>query len=179
MEIKGAVDDVDAQDAERLLLSQVVFIQQPYVDDDFRGSGSGLHQAPHPKPAITGTSPRIAAGGNGVGKDEELGALSPLVSQALFDQPVLVIQHGYQPASTDVTIGGPVNRIAEGHVIGADGLGNRPRGSPDLEEPACYFLPGADLGKGSVLVAIEVDAKCFLVGVQALALLFHGRLLRN
>ena len=110
----------------------------------------------------------VAARGYGVGEREEGRPVASDAVEALHQQLVLVVQHRLQPLLADVPLRGPVDRVADLHVIGRDGLRDRARGPADVEEPAHHFLARADLGEGSVDRRVDVDLQRFVVTGGAL-----------
>ena len=93
MIIKRAVDQVDADDAERLLLKDVFFVPHAHVQDNFArwAAGLGLETDAHPAVSLVGAFEITR--GNGVGEGEECGAFAALRSEALVEQLILVIEH--------------------------------------------------------------------------------------
>lgn len=158
----GAVDQVDAQHAERLLLARGRRVLQVAVDDDVGRRLVGPRLEADADPAAAGLVPRVAPRGDGVGESEEGGAVALCGSEPLEQLAELVLEHGLQALAADVTLGRAVDRVADGHVIGRDALGDRARGAAYKEEPARHLLSGADLGDGAVLALVEVERQGFL-----------------
>ena len=90
-----------------------------------------------------------------------------LLLEPFEQQPVLVIEHGEQPLPADVTLGLAVNRVADLHVVGGDGLGDGARGAAHAEKPARHLLAGADLGERAVFRRVEIDPQRLLMGPDA------------
>src|SRR5262249_8851207 len=70
---------------------------------------------------------------------------------------VLAIEHRQQALARHVAGAVPVSLVAEGLVVGADGLGDGARCSADPEEPVGDLLTGTDLGKRPVVAGVEVE----------------------
>jgi len=81
-----------------------------------------------------------------------VGGLKPLDVELEF-----LVEHALQPPDGYVPLGLAVDRVADRHVVGGDGLGDGTRGPPDAEEPADDLLAGADLRDGPVPARIQVD----------------------
>ncbi len=162
---EGPVEQVDTDDAERLLLEGCLGIEHPDMQGDLVGlvTGMGLELDPHPAVALV--VPLEAAGHHGVGEGEERRAVAPGVTQAVEVELELVVQHRLQPGHGDIPVGGAVDGVADGHVVGRHRLGDRPGGAAGPEEPAHHLLTGPDLGDGAVPTGVEVDAQGLLVGI--------------
>ena len=173
MQEKRGVKQIHADDAQRLLLKIVFAIQHADVDDDLAVvvPRVSLKFDAHPAMALVGAL--IVAGRHGVGEGEESSAVSPRGLQPLQIEAVFVVEHALQPLARDVALATAVDRIADGHVIGGHGFGNRAGRAADLEKPARDFLPGADFGKSAVEERIEIDLEGFLVCAQFRAVVAH------
>ncbi len=174
MQEKGGVEQIDAHDAQSLLLQVVFTIEHADVDNDLAVvvPRVGLKFYAHPAVALVGAL--IVAGRHRVGEGEESRAVAARRLQPFQVEAVLVIEHALQALARDVALAAAVNRVADGHVIGGDGLGDRSRRGAHLEKPARHFLPGADFGEGAVKQRVEVDLQRFLVRAQFRAfVVFH------
>ncbi len=120
----------------------------------------------HPAVALVATPE--APGHHRVREGEEGRAVTPRFAEPVDIQRELVVQHGLQPGLRDIAVDFSVDGIADRHVIGRHGLGDRPGCSADTEEPTGHLLSRADLGHGSVPPGIQIDVKCFLMGVLGL-----------
>ena len=81
--------------------------------------------------------------------------MSPRLSRSRFEvQRVLVVEHRFQPLPANVAIAFAIDGVAHRHVIGRHAFGDRARGPAGAEEPADYFLPGPDFGKGSIAALV-------------------------
>ena len=80
-----------------------------------------------------------------------------------MQETVFVVEHGFQSHAADITVGGPVNRVAERHVVGRYRLCNRSGSAADMEKTARHFLAGADLRERSVFLCVQVDLERLLV----------------
>ena len=150
VEEERAVEQVDADDADRLLLQRCLDVEHPDVQDDLAGvvPGMGLELEPHPPVALVVALE--AAGHDGVGEGEERGRVAPLVAESLEVQLVFVVEHRLQATGRDVSVDFAVDGVAHGHVVGGYGLGDRSRGPADPEEPPGHLLSRPDLGHGAV-----------------------------
>ena len=109
---------------------------------------------------------RKTLGGDRVGEDEEAGAVTPLGIETLQEQTKFVVEHGGDALLADVAFAGAVNRITEGHVVGAHRLGDGAGGAADAEKPPGHFLPSANFGEGPVEARIQIDLQRLLVRVE-------------
>jgi hypothetical protein len=107
--------------------------------------------------------PRITARHHRVGKNKKAGRRAAFLLQAFQQQRVLVVQHGFQPLAADIAIGMAVNGVADGHVVGRNGLGDGAGGAADAEEPPGHLLPGADFRKGAVFGRVQIDLERLLM----------------
>ena len=167
--VERGVDEVDPEDAERLLLLEVLPVPHADVHEDVvRGAARfGLEADAHPAVRLLATA--VALGRDRVREDEELGGRPALDGQPFDDQHVLPFQHREQAGLAHVPLVVAVDRVAHDHVVGGDALGDRPARAADPEEPPGDFLSGSDLGEDTVFPGVEVDLKSLLVGVQAVA----------
>jgi hypothetical protein len=115
----------------------------------------------------------VGAGRHRVGEGKEGAFRTDLLVEAFDEQVVLVVEHLAETLTTDEAGALPVDRVGEGHVVGRDGLGHGPSGSPDMEEKACHLLAGPDFGEGAVDRLRHVDLKGLLVRLQ-LELIDHA-----
>ena len=157
--LEGRVDQVDAQRTECDLLSLVRRVVHQHVQDDLAGCGARLVLEADAQPAVALVVHAVALGRNGVreGKVERTGI--PLVGDALDDLIVLAFQHALQSCLRDVAarLVGTVDRVAEAHVVGRTGLGDRARRAAGLEEIARHLLARADLDDRTVEQRIQVE----------------------
>jgi hypothetical protein len=68
-----AVQQVDADDPQRLLLHRRLDVEHPQVEDDLARLVTGMGLELHAHPAVTLVAPLVAAGHHGVGEGEERG----------------------------------------------------------------------------------------------------------
>ncbi len=71
VQVERAVDEVDADDAQRLLLLDVFLIQHADVDDDLVRLGARVRLVADAQPAVALGGVVVALGGDGVGEGEE------------------------------------------------------------------------------------------------------------
>ena len=170
----GGVDQVDAEDAQRLLLSPVLAIEHPHVRQDLTGLGAGCRLEADAHPAVAFVVALVAAGTHRVGEGEELRGVTPF-GQSLDQQVVLVAQHRLQPLARDVARRLAVDRVADRHVVRRDRFRDAAGGGARLEEPPHHLLPRPDLGERAVAVRIEVQLECLSKRADFLrALVAHG-----
>ncbi len=172
VEVERGVNEIDPDDAERLLLLEVLLVQHPDVDEDLRGLRAGLGLEADAHPAMGLARMKLAVRGDGIGKDEEAGGLAALGVEPLAHQVVLVLEHGLEALAADVAVAMAVDGVADDHVVGGNALCDGPGSAADAEEPPGDLLARADLGKRAILGGIEVDAEGLLVGVDEFG--FHA-----
>jgi hypothetical protein len=90
--VKGAVDGVDADDAERLLLEDVFFVPHPHVENDIARRAVGLGLEADTEPAVGVVGAFEISGGNGVGENEERRAVTALGGETRVEQFVFVVR---------------------------------------------------------------------------------------
>ena len=165
IEKESAVEQVDADDAERLLLQRGLGVDQAHVDDDARGlvARAALELDAHPAMAVVVAAK--GARGHGIGEREEGGGVAARVAEALAVELVLEVEHRLQAHARNVALGVPVDGVADRHVVGRDALGDGAGRAADAEEPAHDLLAGADLRKGAVEARVEVDLERLVVGI--------------
>ena len=74
VEVKRAVDEVHADDPERLLLLHVFLIEHPHVDDDLVRLRARVRLEADAQPAVALARGGVALGRDGVGEGEKAGA---------------------------------------------------------------------------------------------------------
>ena len=124
------MQQVDADDAERLLLQRRLAVEHPDVQDDLAGLVVRVRLELHTHPAVALVAAAIAAGHHGVGEREERRVVAALVAEPVQVELELVVEHRLEPAHRDVAVGLAVDRVADGHVVGRDRLGHRPGRAP-------------------------------------------------
>ena len=127
------------------------------------GSAPGSVWKRMPSQPWASSLPRITARHHRVGKNEKPGRRPAFLRKPFQQQAVFVIEHRFQALAADVTLGVPVNGVADGHVVGGDGLGDGAGRAADAEKPAGHFLSGADFGEGAVFGRVQVDLERFLM----------------
>ena len=161
--IERAVNQVHPDDAERLLLLDVGFIEHPHVDDDLARLAPRLRLETNPEPAVRFVMLLETARRDRVGENKKSALVADLLVEPLDQQIVFVIEHRPEPGAADVALGRAVNRVAKLHVVSRHRLRDRAGGAADVEKTPRHFLSGADLGKGAVLFLVEIDLERLLV----------------
>ncbi len=172
--IERAVEQVGADDAERLLLEDVFLVEHPDVDDDFARLLERRGLEAHAEPAVAVGRPLRALVATVSAKTKNRGAIAALLGEALLEQVVFVPEHGLEPLAGNITRRLAVDRIAERHVVGRHGFGDRTRGASRLEENTGDLLAGADLGDGAIIRSIQIDREGLAVGGKKFLFLAHG-----
>ena len=163
---EGSVDQVDPDDAEGLLLRDVLRVEHADMDDDLvdRTARLGLETKPHPSVRLVVRM--VAARRHRVGKDKKRLLRAEFRVEALAQEGELVLEHAPEALPADVAFDRAVNRVAEGHVVGGHGFGHRAGRRPDEKEPARDLLPRPDFGEGAVDAAIEVQLEGLAVDLE-------------
>jgi hypothetical protein len=135
VEEESAVKQIDADDADRLLLQGGLDVEHTDVQDDLARivAGVGLELEPHPAVALV--VPFEAARDDGICESEEGARVAALVAEPFEVQLVFVIEHRLQTTGGDVPIDLALDGATDRHVVGRNGLGYRPCGSAYPEEP--------------------------------------------
>src|SRR5512142_1124298 len=81
---------------------------------------------------------------------------------AILELGELRRKHCLQPAAAYITVGGAIERIADGHIIRGDRLGDGSRCPAHMKKPAGDLLTCTDLGEGPELLQIHIDLKRLL-----------------
>ena len=160
------MNEVDAKNAERLLLNEVCLVEHAHVEDDVaeRRARGVLKAQAHP--AVRFVVAPEAAGGHSIRKDEELTFRADRGIKAFDEELDLVIEHRVEPRAADVAPASAVDGVAERHVVGGDRLGNRSGGTAHRKKPSRDFLAGPDLCKRPVELAIPIDLECLLAHLR-------------
>ena len=163
----GAVDEIDAEDAERLLLLDIGVVEHPDMQDDVVGRHVGSRLQPHPHPAVAFVALAVALRGDRVGEGEKRRFGGAVILDSRQDQVELLLQHALQPRPRDIASvrRGTVYLVAEFHVVGRHRLGDGAGGGARLEKPARDLLARADLDQGAVFQRVEIDRQRLLDGV--------------
>ena len=122
-----AVQQVDADDAERLLLQRRLGVEHPHVQDDLAGLVARVRLELHAHPAVALVAAAVAARDHRVGEGEERGLVAALVAEPVQVELELAVQHRLQPAHRDVAVGLAVDGVADRHVVRRHRLGDRAR----------------------------------------------------
>src|SRR5262245_55556303 len=104
MRIKGAVDQVDADDAESFLLVVDLLVEHSHVQEDLRWLAAGFCLESDAYRAVGFVLPFETAGGNRIGKSEGRVLIAARLVQSLQDQVVFIIEHRAQPLPAYVTL---------------------------------------------------------------------------
>ena len=163
MIIKRAVKQIHADDTERFLLIDIRFVEHAHVNDDLARFRASLRLKPNAEPAVRFVMLLETARRDRVGENEKRALVAHLLVQSLEQQTVFMIEHRLQTFAADVTTGRPINRVAERHVVGRHRFRDCSRGAADMEKTPRHFLAGADLGKGAVLICVEINLERLLV----------------
>ena len=169
------MDQVDAEDAERLGLRAVFRVEHAHVQDDVVGSLARPQLQANADPAVTLVFLVVGACGDRGGVGEVGGVRRTHIGEALHQQVELVAEHLFQPLAADVAAHLAVDRITDAHVVGRGGLGDGAGGSAGAEELPRDLLAGTDFHHRAVLQFVEIDGERLLLGAQVgIAFVQHG-----
>src|SRR5579859_4414321 len=140
----------------------MLLIEHAQMNINFRWVGAGNRLKFDPEPAVAA----LAASSNCVSKSEESCVAAALVFEPFQEQVIFVIQHGLEPPPADIALRRTIDSVADGHIVGGNGLGHGLGGSADAKEPAGNLLPGADLREGAITPGILVDPQRLLPGFE-------------
>src|SRR5262249_62269374 len=161
--IEGRVRKIDADDAERFLLSRGILVEEKHVDENIGGCATGLRLESDAEPALAVLVARIASRGNRVGENEEGASIAAPWPEPFEKEPILALEHRRESLAAHVAVARSIHRVAHRGVVCRDGPRHRSRGAADVKEPARHFLACADLREGSVPGGIEVDLERLLL----------------
>lgn len=122
MQKKGGIQQIHSDDAERLLLKAVFFVQQSDMKDYLVVSISGVGLKFHTKPPMAFVRTLIIACRHCIGECEEGGAVFARGPQPFQVETVFVLEHALQAFARNVTLAPTVNGVTDGHVIGRHGF---------------------------------------------------------
>src|SRR5262245_27384186 len=161
---EGRVRKIDADDAERFLLSRGILVEEKHVDENIGGRAAGLRLESDAEPALAVLVPRIASRGNRVGENEEDASIAAPWPEPFEKELILALEHRLESLAAHVAVARSIHRVAHRGVVCRDGPRYRSRGAADVKEPARHFLACADLREGAVPGGIEVDLQRLLLG---------------
>src|SRR5262249_12109497 len=120
------------------------------MDNDLARLSAGLGLKTHAQPAMRFIALFETARRNSIRENKERFVASKFLIQP-FDQKIgFMIEHFLQPHAANVTITRSVNGVAERHVVGRHGLGDRAGCAAHPKESARYFLSRANFSKGAI-----------------------------
>src|SRR5262245_23269155 len=113
IKVMRRVGEIDAENAERLLLLHVLLIQQSHVNNDLRRVGAGRRLKSNAQPAVRFVFAGVTFSGNGVGEDKKSRFIAALGIETLVEQTELMVEHRFDALFADVTFARPVDGVAE------------------------------------------------------------------
>ena len=116
----------------------------------------------------------MASSGHRIGKSKKGTPIPPLLTQPLQQQLVLVFQHFFQTFARDKTVGRPIDRITEGHVIGRHALGHCAGRPARLKKPTCHLLPRSNLRNRAVVASGEINLPGLFVRREDMRKFIHA-----
>ena len=164
MEAEGPVDQIDPHNSDCFLLRGILRVEHADVDDDLVDPPAGDRLEADTHPAVRFVVPVEAARRHGVGKNEKCLFRAHLCLKALIQQGVFVPEHAAEALAADVALHGPVNGVAESHVVGRHRFGHRAGRRTNVKKPPRHLLSRPDLGQGAVDAAVEIEIQRFAVG---------------
>src|SRR5262245_291368 len=162
--IEGGVRKIDADDAERFLLSRGVLVEKKHVDENIGWCATGLCLESVGESALAVLVPRIASRGNRVGDNEKDASIAARWPEPFEKQRILTLEHRLESLAAHVAVALSIHRVAHRGVVCRDGLRHRSRGAADAKEPPRHFLTGTDLREGAVPRGVDVDLQGLLRG---------------
>ena len=154
---QGTIKEIDAEHAERFLLTADGRFEEVGVNDDVRWIFACRALESDAKPAAALPGMPVARRGDRVGEDEKSRRVTTLDTQTLQQFTKLEVEHGFQALAADVPLRGSVERVADRHVVSRDRLGHRSGRASDGKEPSSHLLPAADFRERAVRRGIEID----------------------
>ena len=167
------MNEINPDNAQCLLLADMVFIEHADMDHDLAGAALTLCLELNSHPAMALVSAMKISSSDRIGENKEIGALPSCGSKALKKQVKLVVEHSLEPLAGDIARRRAVDGIADGHIVRRDGLRDGPRSAAHLKEPAHHFLTRTNLRESAVEAGIEIDCQCFLMRIGAATVYFR------
>ena len=168
--IKGGVNQIYAEDADRLLLEDVGGIPHINVQEQVVWLAARLHLKSQSNPAVRLVGSRKIAGGDRVDEAEEASPRSTRLGQLVQQLSPFALNHGHKPFPGDVTGTGTVQVITDFFVIRGDGFGDGAGSTADDQKPSHDFLASANFGERAESSRVHVDLKSLLMSVEVV----HG-----
>src|SRR2546421_9695441 len=155
------MNEIHAENSQRLLLPRRGRVKQMSVENDLRGHlmRVGLEADAKPSPSIAGIFE--AARSDSIRECEESLLITAACIQLLQNLTKFLLQHSLQPLAADISLGMAVDGIAYPHVVRRYGFRHRSRGAADGKEPAGHLLTSADFGERAIGRRIEIDLERF------------------
>ena len=141
-------------------------VQHSDVNNDLAVFVPGVGLVFHTHPAVAFVGALKVARRHGIGESEERGGIASRRPQPFQVETVLAIQHALQALTRNVALGAAIDRIADGHIVGRYGFGDRTGRAAHFEEPAGHLLAGSDLGKCPIAHGIQIDLQRLLVRTE-------------
>src|SRR5436190_13702827 len=118
------------------------------MDDDLAWLPSRIGLKTDAKPAMRFAAMFKTARSDRVGKNEKCLFGAEFLVEAFDKEIVLMVEHRLKTNAANVTVGGSVNGVAERHVIGRHGLGDRAGCAANAKESASHLLARTNFGEG-------------------------------
>src|SRR5436190_22372409 len=107
-----------------------------------------LESNAHPSASVAGIL--IAACGDGVSEGKESLAIAAIGLELVQKRLEFLLEHRLEALAADIPLGGAVECVADGRVVGGDGFGDCSGSAADGKEPARHFLACADFSERAV-----------------------------
>src|SRR5271170_3421795 len=164
----GGINQIHAKRANGLLLELRGGILEIDVQKNLIGLAVGFVLEAETEPAMLFVGSLEVPGGDGVRKDEKSGMGAASFGEAGEEELILVVEHGHEALPGDVASAGAVHVVADGLVVGRDGLRDRSRSRANAQKPTGHLLTGSNLGKRPVDGSLQIDGQGFGMNVGGL-----------
>src|ERR1700722_11188037 len=164
----AGIDKIHPERADGLLLQLRIGVPEIDVEKNLIGLPAGFGLEAETEPAVLFVGSLVIPGGDGVRKSEESSMGAAIFGQPRQEDLIFAVEHGQEALPGDVARAGAVRIIADGLVVGRDGLRDRSRSRANAQKPTSHLLTGSNLGKRPVERSLQIDGQGFGMNVGGL-----------
>src|SRR5438874_3886022 len=161
--IKRSIKEVDTHDTKRLLVLDISFIKHPHMDDNLAWFSVWLGLKSHTKPAVGFIVVFKTARRDRVSENKKCFLGSEFCVESLHEKAVFVVKHCLKTNTADITVGRPINRVAESHVVGRHRFGDCACRTAYLEESTRHFLAPPAFGARALSANVQINLESLLI----------------
>ena len=164
----GGIDQIHAERANGLLLKLCRGVPEVDMEKNLIRLAIGFGLEPDTEPAVLLVGSLIIPGGDSVRKNEKSSVGTASFGEPGNEELIFVVEHRQEAFLGDVARASAVRVVADGLVVGRDGLRDRSRSSASAQKPTRHFLTGANLGKRPVAGSLQIDGQSLGVNIGEL-----------